>query len=1074
MKKILVSVLGLAICLLPMAVFAAPGDVPMPDTVLEAAVEAEIGDDGVSGAVDSTLLLNLVQLGGLDDFPNQLVTGVTDLTGLEAATNLEFLLLLNGDIDSLEPVADLPALTGLALFDMGVEDADVAELAAGTAEPVALLISNLGTGTPNDLTTTGINSIGQIGSIVELSLSGLGNEFDISGLSTLSLGDLGFGLGLSMDGNTIVDGFEVIAGFTGLTALSLGQTGITSADLDLVDWSLMTSLGELLLPFNAITDISMLLDLGAPSGAIIDLAGNPLDNAAVCTHIPALVTAGYTVLDGQVLPCGSPVLTLTLNGVGEINPAPGEYRYEVGTEVFLNANQISGGGVFSHWTGDVADPSNPNTSIVMNADEAVEAVFVDGDYTLTIQYAGDGTGVTSPPAGVWAYQDGASVGLNFTPDPGNFWGGWQGDLTGIIANTIIMDSDKTVTAVFGATGYDLIIGVNDTDLGFTFPVMGTYPLATGTVVDINAIVDFSEPTYIFGEWTGDIGTADPANPELQVTMDQARTVTANFRKPELTISITGEGTTNPVPGVYPYDNGAFAAVTATPADGWFFVGWQGDAEGAGELNILMDGDKAVTAVFEQIPVYTLTINAADGGSTNPPAGSYPYDEGAVVEITATPETGWQFLRWEGDVTSTDPSTLVNMDGDKTVTPVFEILSYDVTINVVGNGTTLPAAGTSPWDYGSVVMITATPATGWQFVRWEGDFSVPNPEVPNFAEVEVDGPKTVTAVFEQITYTLTISVAGDGTTDPPTGGVYTSGTPVTITAQPADGWNFARWEGDVSGTESTLSFTMDSDISVTAVFEEQIIEGEGETPVEGEGEAPVEGEGEEPIEGEGEEPVEGEGEEPVEGEGEEPVEGEGEEPVEGEGEEPVEGEGEEPVEGEGEEPVEGEGEEPVEGEGEEPVEGEGEEPVEGEGEEPVEGEGEEPVEGEGEEPVEGEGEEPVEGEGEAPVEGEGEEPVEGEGEEPVEGEGEAPVEGEGEEPVEGEGEEPVEGEGEEPVEGEGETPVEGEGEGEEEACGCCQQNEKALTIKEMVEKSLGDWLLIGVSLLGLTALAGMRK
>jgi hypothetical protein len=106
-----------------------------------------------------------------------------------------------------------------------------------------------------------------------------------------------------------------------------------------------------------------------------------------------------------------------------------------------------------------------------------------------------------------------------------------------------------------------------------------------------------------------------------------------------------------------------------------------------------------------------------------------------------------------------------------------------------------------------------------------------------------------------------------------------------------------------------------------------VEGEGE-PVEGE---PVEGE---PVEGE---PVEGE---PVEGE---PAEGE---PVEGE---PAEGE---PVEGE---PVEGE---PVEGE---PVEGE---PVEGE---PVEGE---PVEGE---PVEGE---PAEGE---PAEGE---PAEGE---PAEGE-----------------------------------------------------------------------------------------
>jgi len=240
------------------------------------------------------------------------------------------------------------------------------------------------------------------------------------------------------------------------------------------------------------------------------------------------------------------------------------------------------------------------------------------------------------------------------------------------------------------------------------------------------------------------------------------------------------------------------------------------------------------------------------------------------------------------------------------------------------------------------------------------------------------------------------------------------------------------------------------------------EGEGEPEGEVEGE-PVEGE---PVEGE---PVEGE---PVEGE---PVEGE---PVEGE---PVEGE---PVEGE---PVEGE---PVEGE---PVEGE---PVEGE---PVEGE---PVEGE---PVEGE---PVEGE---PVEGE---PVEGE---PVEGE---PVEGE---PVEGE---PVEGE---PVEGE---PVEGEGEPgttEEIAAGLLEQfdtadadGDGALSFNEVraiypgltedqfaaldtdgdgfltrdelnaildegcgckgcnkgdaksINDLLGDWLLIGLSLMVMLSLTSMKK
>ncbi len=115
--------------------------------------------------------------------------------------------------------------------------------------------------------------------------------------------------------------------------------------------------------------------------------------------------------------------------------------------------------------------------------------------------------------------------------------------------------------------------------------------------------------------------------------------------------------------------------------------------------------------------------------------------------------------------------------------------------------------------------------------------------------------------------------------------------------------------------------------------------------------------------------------------------------------------------------------------------------------------------------------PAEGE----VEGENES-AEGEGES-SEGEGEAPAEGEGEAPAEGEGEGPAEGESEgedESAEGEGE-PGEGEGaEGEEEACGCCKPNDKNLTPEELLEKTLGDWLLVGLSLAMIAVLSLSRK
>jgi hypothetical protein len=75
-----------------------------------------------------------------------------------------------------------------------------------------------------------------------------------------------------------------------------------------------------------------------------------------------------------------------------------------------------------------------------------------------------------------------------------------------------------------------------------------------------------------------------------------------------------------------------------------------------------------------------------------------------------------------------------------------------------------------------------------------------------------------AVKVPVTHTLTIAVQGDGTTDPGPG-VYTfnEGTSATITAAPGEGCLFTGWQGDASGAENPLTLSMNSDLSLTAVF-----------------------------------------------------------------------------------------------------------------------------------------------------------------------------------------------------------------------------------------------------------------
>ncbi len=77
----------------------------------------------------------------------------------------------------------------------------------------------------------------------------------------------------------------------------------------------------------------------------------------------------------------------------------------------------------------------------------------------------------------------------------------------------------------------------------------------------------------------------------------------------LTITPSTSGSTHPAAGTYTYDTGTTATVTATPANGYTFIGWSGAATGVtNPVTVTMDADKTITANFspEQPTPYTVT------------------------------------------------------------------------------------------------------------------------------------------------------------------------------------------------------------------------------------------------------------------------------------------------------------------------------------------------------------------------------------------------------------------------------------------------------------------------------------
>jgi uncharacterized repeat protein (TIGR02543 family) len=532
-------------------------------------------------------------------------------------------------------------------------------------------------------------------------------------------------------------------------------------------------------------------------------------------------------------------LTISSTPGGSVTtPSEGVFTYDEGTVVDLVATPVAGYR-FVNWTGNVSaveDVYGAETTITVNGDCAVTANFVAlHDLTISIFSTGGGS-VTEPGEGVFTYDEGTLVDLVAIPDAGYRFVEWTGDV-GTIADvhdastTITMNGDYAVTANFVAI-YDLT--VSSTEGGsVTEPGEGVFTYDEGTVVDLVAPPDEG---YRFVEWTGDVGTiADVHDATTTITMNGNYAVTANFIKQhDLTTNSTEGGLViEPGEGVFTYDEGTVVDLVAPPDEGYRFVEWTGgvgtiaDAYDA-STTITMKGDYAITANF--VAIYDLTISSTEGGSvTEPGEGVSTYDEGTVVDVVATPDVGYRFVNWTGDVgTIADvyaASTTIAMNGDYAITANF-VAIYDLTISSTeGGSVTEPGEEVFIYDEGTVVDLVATPDAGYRFVEWTGHVgTIANVYDPS-TTITMNGDYAITADFVAI-YDLTISSTAGGSVAEPGEEVFTydEGTVVDVVATPDAGYRFVNWTGDVGTvanvTAGTTTIRMNGDYSISANFVRQ--------------------------------------------------------------------------------------------------------------------------------------------------------------------------------------------------------------------------------------------------------------
>jgi len=214
----------------------------------------------------------------------------------------------------------------------------------------------------------------------------------------------------------------------------------------------------------------------------------------------------------------------------------------------------------------------------------------------------------------------------------------------------------------------------------------------------------------------------------------------------LTTQVSPAGAGSIIPANGDYSQGQTITIAAHPIAGWQFSHWLNTNDNnQNPTTVTMDSDKTVTAVFTLIPVqYNLTtaVSPVGAGTINPASGTY--NEGQIVNLTATPTAGYQFDHWQNTNDNWQNPTTVTIDTDKTVTAVFTLIpvQYNLTtaISPVGAGTINPASGV--YNSGQIVNLTATANAGWQFAYWQNTDN----EYQNPTTITMNGNKTVAAFF----------------------------------------------------------------------------------------------------------------------------------------------------------------------------------------------------------------------------------------------------------------------------------------------------------------------------------------
>ena len=371
---------------------------------------------------------------------------------------------------------------------------------------------------------------------------------------------------------------------------------------------------------------------------------------------------------------------LTVNTVGEgtVTKNPDKATYTHGEVVQLTANPADNWN-FTGWSGDLAGSANPE-SITMNSEKTVTANFSIVQHTIT---ASAGVGGTISPSGEVKVNHGSNQSFNINPNTGydiqdvKIDGVSEGAIGSYTFSNVT--SDHTIAATFKTKTYTVSVSSSPME-GGSVDGGGTY--SHGVQVSCQATANTG---YRFVNWT-EGGAVVSENSTYTFNITASRNLVANFIRvyfvtfnvtdsegavQEAEVSFNGETKTTDVLG-----KAVFTGVAAGSKA--YTVNKEGYNNATGTVDV--DGDESVDVTLVK-KTYTLTVNTVGQGTVTKNPDKATYTHGEVVQLTANPDSGWNFDSWSGDLAGSTNPVNITMNENKTVAANFSEITYTITFNV---------------------------------------------------------------------------------------------------------------------------------------------------------------------------------------------------------------------------------------------------------------------------------------------------------------------------------------------------------------------------------------------------------